>query len=77
MSFRFTYISTVCSTARLDKHARRRQIFGSFVRSIHLEQMETPPTGPVMRKLLIKYQRSTSNAKSINQTTQFRTIDRL
>ena len=77
MSFRLPCISTVCSTARLDKHERRHPSFGSFVRSIHLEQMETPHTGPAMRKPLITHQRSASNAKSINQTTQFRTIDRL
>ena len=63
MSFRLICISTVCSTARLDKHERRHQSFGSFVGSFHLEQMYTLYTGPAMRKALIKHQRSTSNAK--------------
>ena len=39
--------------------------------------METPHTGPGMWKPLIMHQRSTSNAKYINQTRQLHTIDRL
>ena len=34
MGFRLTCISTVCSTARLGKHERRHQSFGSFMMRI-------------------------------------------
>ena len=74
---RLTCISTVCSTARLDKYESRHQIFASFVKRVHLEQIKTPHTGPAMWKHLIKHWRSTSNAKCIKQTTKFRITDRL
>ena len=68
MSFWLTCIPTVCSPARLDKHERTNQSVASFVRRIHRELTETSYTGPAMPKHLIKHQRSTSNAKNINQT---------
>ena len=76
MSFRLTCVFTVCSAARLDKHEQKHQSFASILRRINWEQMETPHTGPAMRKPLIRHQRS-YHAKSIIQTTKFRTIDRL
>ena len=63
MSFWLTRTSTVCSTARLDKHESRHHSFASLCEE---DLLGTPHTGPTIRKPLIKYQRSTSNTKITN-----------